>query len=251
MRVGTRLGKAGDHLVNLLGRCVRTHDDEELGRACDSHRLSLVGDNRGHANLLHPADRRQAPRELLWGFRQYAATQEQGKAFFCIVDLHSITVAYDPDDLRERTLDLAAMLFATGLDPDRSTVFIQSHVAAHPEAAWLLGSATSFGELSRMTQFKDRAGAAGFRQRGMFTYPVPGRRHPPLPDRPGSDRRRPAPASRARGNVAERFNQRYGETFTIPEGVYPEIGARIMDLQEPGGRCRPPAARRRAVLGRA
>ena len=72
------------------------------------------------------------------GFRQYAATQEHGDAFFCIVDLHSITVDYDPEELREATLDLAAMLFATGLDPDRSTVFVQSHVPAHAEAAWLL-----------------------------------------------------------------------------------------------------------------
>ena len=81
------------------------------------------------------------------GFRQYAATQEQGEAFFCIVDLHSITVEYDPDDLRERTLDLAAMLFATGLDPERSTVFCQSHVTAHAEAAWLLSAVTSYGQL--------------------------------------------------------------------------------------------------------
>ena len=77
------------------------------------------------------------------GFRQYVATQERGDAFFCIVDLHSITVDYDPVDLRERSLDLAAILFATGLDPDRSTVFVQSHVAAHPEAAWLLAAVTS------------------------------------------------------------------------------------------------------------
>ena len=168
------------------------------------------------------------------GFRQYAATQERGEAFFCIVDLHSITVAYDPDDLRERTLDLAAMLFATGLDPDRSTVFIQSHVAAHPEAAWLLGSVTSFGELNRMTQFKDRREQQDFVSAGMFTYPVLmagdillyQTDQVPI----GDDQRQHLELAR---NVAERFNQRYGEIFTIPEGVYPEIGARIMDLQEP------------------
>jgi glycosyltransferase involved in cell wall biosynthesis len=85
------------------------------------------------------------------GFRQYAATQEQGEAFFCIVDLHSISVRYDPEDLRERTLDLLAMLVATGLDPDRSTIFAQSHVSAHAEANWLLSTVTSFGELRRMT----------------------------------------------------------------------------------------------------
>ena len=126
------------------------------------------------------------------------------------------------------------MLFATGLDPDRSTVFIQSQVAAHPEAAWLLGSATSFGELSRMTQFKDRREQQDFVSAGMFTYPVLmagdillyQTDQVPI----GDDQRQHLELAR---NVAERFNQRYGETFTIPEGVYPEIGARIMDLQEP------------------
>jgi tryptophanyl-tRNA synthetase len=168
------------------------------------------------------------------GFRQYAATQERGEAFFCIVDLHSITVDYDPDDLRERTLDLAAMLFATGLDPDRSTVFIQSHVAAHPEAAWLLGSVTSFGELRRMTQFKDKSERQDFVSAGMFTYPVLmagdillyQTDQVPI----GDDQRQHLELAR---DIAERFNQRYGETFKLPEGVYPEIGARIMDLQEP------------------
>src|SRR3712207_1403418 len=168
------------------------------------------------------------------GFRQYAATQERGEAFFCIVDLHSISVAYDPEDLRERTLDLAAMLFATGLDPDRSTVFIQSHVAAHAEAAWLLGSVTSFGELSRMTQFKDKRERQEFVSAGMFTYPVLmagdillyQTDQVPI----GDDQRQHLELTR---DVADRFNQRYGETFTLPEGVYPEIGARIMDLQEP------------------
>src|SRR5690348_9322709 len=106
------------------------------------------------------------------GFRQYAATQERGDAFFCIVDLHSITVDYDPSDLRERSLDLAAMLFATGLDPDRSTVFAQSHVTAHAEGAWLLSAVTSYGQLGRMTQFKDKGEGRDFVSAGLFTYPV-------------------------------------------------------------------------------
>src|SRR5947199_5566077 len=89
------------------------------------------------------------------GFRQYAATQERGEAFFCIVDLHSITIEHDPAELRESTLDLAAMLFATGIDPARSTVFVQSHNPDHAQAAWLLSATASFGELRRMTQFKD------------------------------------------------------------------------------------------------
>ena len=90
------------------------------------------------------------------GFRQYVATQEQGEAFFCIVDLHSITVEYEPGALRESTYDLLAMLIATGLDPERSTIFAQSHVPAHAEAAWLLSAVTSYGQLGRMTQFKEK-----------------------------------------------------------------------------------------------
>src|SRR3981081_4036460 len=106
------------------------------------------------------------------GFRQYAATQEQGEAFFCVVDLHSITVEYDPEELRESTLDLAAMLFATGLDPRRSTVFLQSHNPLHTEGAWLVSAVTAFGELRRMTQFKDKSEAHEFVSAGLFTYPA-------------------------------------------------------------------------------
>ena len=168
------------------------------------------------------------------GFRQYAAMQELGDAFFCIVDLHSITVEHDPADLRERTLDLAAMLFATGLDPERSTVFVQSHVTAHPEAAWLLGSVASFGELRRMNQFKEKADQQGFVSAGLFTYPVLMAGDILLYQTDvvpiGDDQRQHLELSR---NIAERFNSRFGETFKLPEGRYPEIGARIMDLQEP------------------
>jgi tryptophanyl-tRNA synthetase len=168
------------------------------------------------------------------GFRQYAATQERGDAFFCIVDLHSITVEYDPADLRERTLDLAAMLFATGLDPDRSTVFAQSHVKAHAEAAWLLSSVTSFGELRRMTQFKEKSDQQEFVSSGLFTYPVLMAGDILLYQTDvvpiGDDQRQHLELSR---DIAERFNSRYGETFKLPEGRYPDVGARIMDLQEP------------------
>ena len=136
---------------------------------------------------------------LIGGFRQYAATQEQGDGFFCIVDLHSISVAYDPDELRASTLDLAAMLFATGLDPDRSTVFAQSHVTAHAEANWLLSAVTSFGELRRMTQFKDKVEKQDFVSAGALHLPrAPGGGHPALPGRRRPGRRRPAAAHRAR-----------------------------------------------------
>ena len=148
------------------------------------------------------------------GFRQYAATQERGDAFFCIVDLHSITVEYDPEELREQTLDLAAMLFATGLDPDRSTVFIQSHVPAHTEAAWLLGSVTSFGELRRMTQFKDKADRQDFVSAGLFSYPVLQAADILLYQTDGvpvgEDQRQHIELAR---DIAERFNPRYGETL--------------------------------------
>jgi tryptophanyl-tRNA synthetase len=168
------------------------------------------------------------------GMRQYVRTQEQGDAFFCIVDLHSITVEYDPRDLHDRTLDLAALLFAVGLDPDRSTLFVQSHVTAHAEAAWLLSAVTGFGQLGRMTQFKEKGEGKEFVSAGLFTYPVLMAGDILLYQTDivpvGDDQRQHVELAR---DIAQRFNVRYGETFTIPEGVYPDVGARIMDLQEP------------------
>jgi tryptophanyl-tRNA synthetase len=168
------------------------------------------------------------------GFRQYAATQEQGEGFFCIVDLHSITIEYDPEVLREQTLDLAAMLFATGLDPHRSIVFCQSHNPAHAEAAWLLSAATSFGELRRMTQFKDKSESQEFVSAGLFTYPVLMAGDILLYQADvvpiGDDQRQHMELTR---DVAQRFNARFGETFKVPRGQYPDAGARIMDLTDP------------------
>jgi tryptophanyl-tRNA synthetase len=156
------------------------------------------------------------------GYRQYAATQEQGEAVFCIVDLHSITTAYEPEGLHEATLAGAAM------------VFCQSHVLAHAEAAWLLGSVTSFGELRRMTQFKDKSADQDFVSAGLFNYPVLMAGDILLYQTDivpvGDDQRQHVELTR---NVAERFNSRYGETFTVPRGVYPEEGARVKNLQEP------------------
>src|SRR5205809_746285 len=168
------------------------------------------------------------------GFRQYAATQELGEGFFCVVDLHSITTDYGPAELRDTSLDLAAILFATGLDPERSTVFVQSHVTAHAEAAWLLSAVTSYGQLGRMTQFTDKGEGGDFVSAGLFTYPVLMAGDILLYQTDivpiGDDQRQHLELAR---DVAERFNTRFGETFKVPEGVYPEIGARIMDLQEP------------------
>jgi tryptophanyl-tRNA synthetase len=168
------------------------------------------------------------------GFRQYAATQERGDAYFCIVDLHSITTDFEPQELHEATLSLGAMLFATGLDPERSTVFVQSHVPAHAEAAWLLGSVTSFGELRRMTQFKERAEEQEFVSAGLFNYPVLMAGDILLYQTDivpiGDDQRQHLELAR---DIAQRFNSRFGETFKVPEGVFPEEGARIKNLQEP------------------
>jgi tryptophanyl-tRNA synthetase len=167
-------------------------------------------------------------------YRQFLATQEEADAFFCIVDLHSITTPFEPDALREATLDGAAMLYAVGLDPDRSTIFAQSHVTAHAEAAWLLGAVASFGELRRMTQFKDKAAEQDFVSAGLFNYPVLMAGDILLYQADvvpvGDDQRQHVELTR---DIAERFNQRFGETFVVPEVSIPEQGARIKNLQEP------------------
>ena len=168
------------------------------------------------------------------GFRQYRATQEEGEAFFCIVDLHSISVDYDPAELRRTSLDLAALFFASGIDPERSVVFCQSHVPEHCEGMWLLSAVTSYGQLQRMTQFKDKAEQREFVSAALFTYPVLMAadvllyRGDVVPV--GDDQRQHIELMR---DVAQRFNARFGETFVVPEGRFPSEGARIMDLQEP------------------
>jgi len=171
------------------------------------------------------------------GFRQYAATQELGESFFCIVDLHAITVEHDPAVLYPRTLDLFSMLLATGLDPDRSTIFAQSHVTAHAEAAWLLAAVTSYGQLGRMTQFKEKGDKQEFISAALFSYPVLMAGDILLYQADsvpiGDDQRQHLELAR---DIAERFNMRYGETFVVPKGIYPKVGARIMDLQDPLGK---------------
>ncbi len=170
------------------------------------------------------------------GYRQYAATQEQGDGVFCIVDLHSITTAYEPEGLHEATLAGAAMLFATGIDPERSIVFAQSHVQAHAEAAWLLSSATSFGELRRMTQFKDKSADQEFVSAGLFTYPVLMAGDILLYQTDivpiGDDQRQHLELTR---DVAERFNSRYGQTFTVPRGVFRRKARASRTSRSPSG----------------
>ena len=166
--------------------------------------------------------------------RQYVASQDTADPVFCIVDLHSITVDYDPEELRESTLSLAALLYASGLDPERCVLFAQSHNPDHPEAAWLLGSVTSFGELQRMTQFKEKADQQQFVSVGLFTYPVLQAADIVLYDTDvvpvGEDQRQHIELTR---DVAQRFNSRFGETLVLPRVEVPKIGAKIMDLQEP------------------
>jgi len=165
---------------------------------------------------------------------QYVAMQDQGEAIYCIVDLHATTVAYDPAALRAGLYDLAALLLASGLEPQRCVLFRQSDVAEHAELQWLLNSVTAYGELSRMTQFKDKAGQQEFISAGIFNYPIlmaadillyETRRVPV-----GDDQRQHVELTR---DVAQRFNARFGETLVVPELVVGEVGARIMDLQVP------------------
>jgi tryptophanyl-tRNA synthetase len=166
--------------------------------------------------------------------RRWAESQDDGEQFICIVDLHSITVSYDPDELRESILALAAILLASGLDPERCTVFVQSHNPDHPDAAWLLAAVASMGELRRMTQFKEKSEQQDFVSVGLFTYPVLQAADILLYQTDivpiGEDQRQHVELTR---DIAERFNSRFGETFVIPRPVVPELGAKIMDLQEP------------------
>jgi tryptophanyl-tRNA synthetase len=166
--------------------------------------------------------------------KHWVASQDEAEQFICIVDLHSISVSYDPEDLRESTLSLAALLIASGLEPDRCTLFVQSHNPDHPDAAWLLSSAASFGELRRMTQFKDKSEQQEFVSVALFTYPVLQAADILLYQTDavpvGEDQRQHVELTR---DVAERFNSRYGKTLVVPEVVTPKLGAKILDLQEP------------------
>jgi len=175
----------------------------------------------------------------LGAVRQWVALQDSHDAFYCVVDLHAITVPQDPDGLRQRTRVAAAQLFAAGLDPDRCTVFVQSHVPEHTELAWVLGCLTGFGELSRMTQFKDKAAKSGTTQAslGLFSYPVLQAADILLYQTDqvpvGEDQRQHLELSR---DLANRFNHRYGTTFTVPAAYILRGVAKITDLQDPAAK---------------
>ena len=164
----------------------------------------------------------------------WVAQQDERDCFYCIVDLHAITVPQDPAELRDATLDLSAGLIAAGIDPDRSTLFVQSHVHEHAELGWVLGCVATFGEVRRMTQFKDKAQKQkeGNVSIGLFTYPVLQAADILLYQADevpvGEDQRQHLELTR---DIAQRFNSRFGETFTLPQATVPKVGAKILDLQ--------------------
>ena len=167
--------------------------------------------------------------------RNWGPLQDEYNCIYCVVDMHAITVRQDPAKLRKNTLEAYALLMACGIDPEKSILFIQSHVKTHAELNWILGCSTQFGELSRMTQFKDKSQRhADDVNSGLFTYPVLmaadilAYNADLVPV--GVDQKQHLELAR---NVAQRFNQRYGELFTIPEPYIPKVGAKVMSLQEP------------------
>lgn len=172
----------------------------------------------------------------MWVDGQHPVAGERREAFHGIVDLHALTVTEVPDTVGKATLELAAMLFAIGLDPNLATVFVQSHVTEHSQLCWMMECTVSFGELSRMTQFKDKSAKreAEFVSAGLFTYPALQAADILLYDTDevpvGEDQRQHVEITR---DIALRFNHRFGETFVVPKAVTPKAGARIMDLQDP------------------
>ena len=172
----------------------------------------------------------------LGAVKQWIGLQDQYDAFYFIPDLHAITVEQDPKELRQRTIAGAAQLLALGIDPDKSTLFVQSHVPEHAELSWVLTCQTGFGEASRMTQFKDKSAKQGneHTSAGLFAYPML-MAADILLYRPhvvpvGEDQRQHLELTR---NLAQRFNSRYGKTFVVPEGFIPEGASKIYDLQDP------------------
>ena len=170
----------------------------------------------------------------LGALRHWVSFQEGYDAFYCVVDLHALTSEIDPADLRANTLDAALNLLSVGLDPERCTLFVQSHVPEHTMLTWLLECTATVGELRRMTQFKDKGKGQETVRAGLFTYPVLMAADILLYDAAavpvGDDQRQHLELTR---EVAARFNNRYGETFTVPEAAIPGTGARVMDLQHP------------------
>jgi len=172
----------------------------------------------------------------LGALRNWVSGQHNNDVFHGIVDLHALTITDTPGVLGKQTLQLAAILFAVGLDPQIATVFVQSHIPEHSQLGWIMECTVSFGELSRMTQFKDKSAKreADFVSAGLFTYPALQAADILLYDAAevpvGDDQRQHIEITR---DIALRFNHRFGDTFVVPKAVTPPTGARVMDLQEP------------------
>lgn len=175
----------------------------------------------------------------LGALRNWVTGQHQGDVFHGIVDLHALTVTESPGILGQQTLEFAAMLFAIGLDPKVATIFVQSHLPQHSQLGWIMECMVSFGELSRMTQFKEKSAKreSEFVSAGLFTYPALQAADILLYDAEevpvGDDQRQHVEITR---DIAIRFNHRFGETFVIPKAVTPKVGARVMDLQDPASK---------------
>lgn len=171
---------------------------------------------------------------LLGALRAWVEDQHRADSLYCVVDLHALTVPQDPDELRSRTRELAGVLLAVGIEPDVATLFVQSHVPEHSELAWFLECTASFGELRRMTQFKDKSGGSDHVSAGLFTYPALMAADILAYDTNlvpvGDDQRQHLELAR---DLALRFNHRHGDTFVVPEATVPPVAARVMDLQEP------------------
>ena len=188
----------------------------------------------------------------LGAIKQWAGMQDDHQAYFCVVDLHAITVAQDPAELRRRTLVTAAQYLALGIDPARATVFVQSHVPAHAELSWVLGCFTGFGQASRMTQFKDKSARHGADATtvGLFTYPVLmaadilAYNTDLVPV--GEDQRQHLELAR---DLAQRFNARFPGTFVVPEALIPKATAKIYDLADPTVKMSKSAATDAGLIG--
>jgi len=170
----------------------------------------------------------------LGALKQFVQLQNEGEAFYCVVDLHALTINPDPEELRKRSREVAQLYLACGLDPAKATIFLQSHVRQHAELAWLLNCNAYMGELNRMTQFKDKSEGKAAVNVGLFTYPLLmaadillyDATHVPV----GEDQKQHIELTR---DIGERFNGRYGETFILPEALIQEFGAKIMALDNP------------------
>ena len=170
----------------------------------------------------------------LGAMKNFVKLQHETDSVFCIVDMHAITVPQDPKELHENTLKLGALYLAAGIDPDKATLFVQSHVPAHAELGWIMQCVGYFGEYGRMTQFKDKSAKKEHFTAGLFTYPALMAADILLYDADlvpvGDDQKQHLELTR---DLAERFNNKYGETFILPDPYIPKVGGRIMSLQEP------------------